>query len=189
VNQGLIHQDYLRAANRLKCDVAAVRAVCEVEAPKGGFFPDGTPTTLFEGHKFHAFTDGKYSESHPEISYESWTREHYGKTWQREKERLDEAVRLDREAALKSASWGRFQIMGFNHKAAGFPDVQKFVNAMYAGEGAQLDAFIAFVLHEKLDDELRDKRWADFARKYNGPSYRANRYDEKLAAAFARYAA
>jgi hypothetical protein len=188
VNEGLIYLDYLAAANRLRCDVAAVKAVCEVEAPKGGFFPDGTPATLFEGHKFHAFTDGRFSETHPEISYESWTREHYG-TWQREKERLAEAIKLDREAALKSASWGKFQIMGFNHKAAGFPQLQDFVNAMHESEGAQLQAFVNFVLHEKLDDELRELRWADFARKYNGPGYRANKYDTKLAAAYASHAA
>jgi hypothetical protein len=189
MNQGLVYQDYLDAANRLKCDVAAVMAVCEVEAPKGGFFPDGTPTTLFEGHKFCAFTDGRFSESHPEISYENWTREHYGKTWQREKERLAEAISLDREAALKSASWGKFQIMGFNHEAAGFPVLQQFVNAMYRSEAAQLDAFVNFVRHEKLDDELREKRWADFAAKYNGPGYKKNQYDTKLAAAFERHTA
>jgi hypothetical protein len=188
VNNGLTHQDYLKAANRLQCDVAAIRAVCEVEAPKGGFFPDGTPTTLFEGHKFHQFTDGRFSESHPAISYESWTREHYG-DWKREKERLAEAVGLDREAALKSASWGKFQIMGFNHAAAGFPTVQKFVNAMYASEAAQLDAFVNFILHEKLDDELRERRWAAFARRYNGPGYAANKYDTKLAKAYERFTA
>jgi hypothetical protein len=188
MNQGLIHQDYLGAANRLRCDVAAVRAVCEIEAPKGGFFPDGTPTTLFEGHKFHAFTEGRFSEAHPETSYESWTREFYG-DWKREKERLAKAITLDRPAALKSASWGKFQIMGFNHAAAGFSDLQKFVNAMYRSEAAQLEAFVDFVIHEKLDDELRERRWADFARRYNGPGYRVNRYDIKLAQAFERFSA
>lgn len=188
MNQGLIHQDYLRAATRLRCDVAAIRAVCEIEAPKGGFFPDGTPTTLFEGHKFHAFTAGRFSESHPEISYESWTREHYG-DWRREKARLAEAIALDREAALKSASWGKFQIMGFNHALAGFAQLQQFINAMHRGEGAQLEAFVNFVIHEKLDDDLRDRRWADFARRYNGPGFKANAYDVKLAKAFERYSA
>lgn len=188
MNEGLVHQDYLQAANRLRCDVAAVRAVCEVEAPRGGFFPDGTPATLFEGHWFSEFTGGVYDDSHPEISYPSWTREHYG-NWEREKERLAEAIALDRTAALKSASWGRFQIMGFNHAKAGHPVLQHFINAMYASERAQLEAFVAFVQHEKLDDELRERRWADFARKYNGPAYRANRYDTKLAQAFERFAA
>jgi hypothetical protein len=90
-------------------------------------------------------------------------------------------------AALKSASWGKFQIIGFNHAAAGFKELQAFVNAMYRSEGAQLDAFVAFVLHEKLDDELRERRWADFARRYNGPGFKANAYDTKLAKAFAHF--
>ena len=34
----------------------------------------------------------------------------------------------------------------------------------------------------------RDLRWADFARRYNGPRYAENRYDEKMAEAYTRYA-
>jgi hypothetical protein len=36
-------------------------------------------------------------------------------------------------------------------------------------------------------DALRQRDWAAFARGYNGPGYRANRYDAKLAQAFARH--
>ena len=36
---------------------------------------------------------------------------------------------------------------------------------------------------------LRRKQWAKFASLYNGPGYRQNRYDEKLATAYARHAA
>lgn len=182
----LTYPDFFQAAHVLQCDVAAIQAVCEVEAPKGGFFPDGTPATLFEGHKFCAFTDARFSAVYPTISYPKWTREFYGKTWQQEKKRLEEAIALDRNAALKSASWGKFQIMGFNFAAAGFGTLQEFVNAMYKSEGSQLLAFVAFVVHEKLDDELREHRWADFARRYNGPSYADNQYDTKLAAAYRR---
>jgi hypothetical protein len=183
VNEGLVYEDFARAANALNCEVAAIQAVCEVEAPKGGFFPDGTPATLFEGHWFSNFTNSVYDKTHPTISYPRWTRKHYG-NWTREKERLAQAIALDREAALKSASWGKFQIMGFNYVAAGFKTLQSFVNAMHRSEGAQLDAFICFIKHEKLEDELREHRWADFARKYNGPGYAANQYDVKLAQAY-----
>ena len=37
-----------------------------------------------------------------------------------------------------------------------------------------------------LADELREKRWADFARKYNGVNYAINKYDTKLAAEFVK---
>lgn len=56
----LATQDFERAAQRLHCPLAAVRAVCEVEAPRGGFNPDGSVVTLFEGHWFYKLTKGAY---------------------------------------------------------------------------------------------------------------------------------
>lgn len=173
--------DFERAAAKLGCEVAAVKAVCQVEAPKGGFLPDGQPTILFERHKFYQFTKGRFGIS--DIS--SPQAGGYGPEGQYQHDKLARAAALDRDAALKSASWGKFQIMGFNWQACGFDGLQSFINAMYRSEGAQLDAFVAFILSEGLADELREQRWADFARRYNGPGYAANRYDTKLAAAYA----
>jgi hypothetical protein len=75
--------------------------------------------------------------------------------------------------------------MGDHCKSLGYADAEAFVAAMVSGEAAQLDAFVGFVKKNKLDDELVRHDWAGFARGYNGPAYRANRYDEKLAAAYA----
>ena len=94
---------------------------------------------------------------------------------------------LDGQAALESASWGRFQIMGFNFAACGYKSVMAFVRAMYESEGKQLDAFVAFIRHANLTAALREKRWADFARGYNGPGYAANSYDQKLQAAYEKF--
>ena len=47
---------------------------------------------------------------------------------------MGEAAHLNRIAALKSASWGKFQLMGFNYKLCGFNSLQAFVNAMYKNE-------------------------------------------------------
>jgi hypothetical protein len=66
--------------------------------------------------------------------------------------------------------------------------VEAFVKAQLESEGRQLDAFVGFVISNKLDDELRDKRWADFARVYNGPGFAENKYDSKMADAYARHA-
>ena len=187
MKDALNEQDYLDAADSLGCEVAAIKAVCQVEAPRGGFNPDGSPVTLFEGHKFHAYTDGRFAALHPDISYPKWTRQFYGKTWQAEQKRLQTAMALDREAALKSASWGKFQIMGFNHKAAGHETIQGFVNAMYKSEREHLMAFVAFVRSEGLVDEIQRRDWAGFARRYNGPAYAANKYDTKIATAYAQF--
>lgn len=181
----LTDDDFQDAAALLNCDVGAIKAVCQVEAPRGGFNPDDTPVTLFEGHKFHKYTGGKFDQQAPDLSHAKWTRQHYGKTWQAEQIRLQRAMALDRDAALRSASWGKFQIMGFNHGVCGFDAVQKFVNAMYTGEREHLLAFVRFVQTTGLSLALRRHDWAGFARGYNGEGYAENDYDGKMARAYA----
>lgn len=180
----LTEQDYINAAKELNCEVAAVKAVAEVESLNGGFLSDGKPKILFERHKFSEFTKGKYDKDYPDIS-----NERPGGYTNNEHQRLEKAAKLDRNAALKSCSWGKFQIMGFNHNLVGFPVLQDFINAMYKSEGEQLKAFVKFIKSNKLDDELREKRWADFARIYNGKNYHINEYDTKLAKAYKKYSA
>ncbi len=181
----LNEEDYQTAADKIGCQVAAVKAVVEVEAAGSGFFKDDRPKILFESRWFHKLTDGQYDTSHPDLSTPQWVRNYYGGP--REYERLIAAMTLNRDAALQSASWGMFQIMGINYKLAGFKNVEDFVKAMVDSEGSHLQAFVGFVINSRLDDELRDLRWADFARGYNGPGYKQNHYDEKLAAAFSKH--
>lgn len=183
----LTREDFIDDAAQIGCEVEAIMAVAAVESRGGGFDPEGFPKTLFEGHWFHKLTKGKYDQTHPHLSYPRWTRKWYGKSWREEKERLAEAVQLDRNAALQSASWGMFQIMGFNHGRCGFKTVQQFVNAMCRDENTQLEVFTMYIINSGLADELRDRRWADFARLYNGPSYHINKYDTKLATAYEKY--
>lgn len=182
----LTENDYQRAAEELCCEVAVIKAVAEVESRGSGFNADGTPKTLFEGHWFHKFTNGRFTGKYKSISYPRWTRIFYGNQ-KEEKRRLSLAASLDRTAALKSASWGKFQIMGFNYDKCGFKNVQDFVNAMYDSEGRQLDAFVAYIKDRKLDDELREKNWAKFAYYYNGPGFEKNKYDTKMADAYKKF--
>lgn len=101
-----------------------------------------------------------------------------------EYERLGRAITLDRDAALRSASWGAFQIMGNNYTLCGFASAEDFVKAMVSGTPAQLDAFVSFIRKTGLADELIRADWAGFARGYNGPAYKVNKYDDRLAAAY-----
>ncbi len=172
--------DFERAAKSIGCTVAAVRAVAEVES-RGGFLPDGRPKILFERHIFSRLTGRKFDAANPAIANPAAGGYSGGPA---EYDRLARAIALDRAAALQSASWGAFQIMGFNHKAVGFADAEKFVKAMVSGQAAQLDAFTAFIKANGLADELIRRDWAGFARGYNGPDYARNKYDIKLAAAF-----
>ena len=126
----LCKADYEKAAEFLNCDVAAIKAVVQIEANGGGFFTDGRPKILFEAHWFDHLTKGKYRESHPNISSARWNRSLY-KGGVAEYSRLDAAKKLNNWAALMSASWGLGQVMGMNHKACGYSTVEFFVQDMY----------------------------------------------------------
>jgi|GEM_PF-1072810 len=184
----LVEADFARAADAIGCDVAAVKAVSEVESAGAGFQADGRPRILFEAHVFSRRTNGVYDLSHPNISAPRWDRSLYGSGGARQYERLEAAMALDRNAALASASWGLFQIMGFNFEVCGFVSVTAFVTAMKTSEGRQLDAFVAFLKSNRLDAPLRAHDWAAFARGYNGPGYAENDYDVKLDDAWRKHA-
>jgi len=177
--------DYVRFAQSLRVDAASIRAVMEVETSKStGFLADGRIMILFERHLFSRYTDHRYDESHPTISAQSLGG--YGPL-ATQYERLAEAFALDPEAALKATTWGRLQLLGANHKKYGYDTVGEFVRFMSQTEANQLEAgFLGFIRVERLGDALQRHDWAEFARRYNGPDYKLNRYDEKLRAAYER---
>ncbi len=172
---------YKKASELIGCEVAVIKAIAKVESNGDGFNPDGTPKTLFEGHWFHKFTNGVYSGiwKYRSISYSGWTRIWYGKQ-NAEKKRLELACSLDREAGLKSASWGAFQIMGFNYELCGFRTVQEFVNAMYKNEDEHLLAFVNYIKSRNLGKYLKEKNFDLFAYYYNGKGYKKNQYAKKM---------
>ncbi len=184
--KGITEDDYNKAAKSLDCEVAVIKAVAEVETSGDPFLISGKPKILFEAHIFSRNTGNKYDTTKTNISSRSWNRALY-KGGEKEYDRLKEAMELDRLAALKSASWGRFQIMGFNHKASGFTDVESFVKAMFKSEAEHLNAFVSFIKSNKLDNSLKNKDWASFAKGYNGSSYKENKYDTKLKTAYEKF--
>jgi len=183
---GLDADDLRIAATDINVPEAAVHAVADVESAGGGFLPSGRPKILFEGHIFSRLTRGKYDRSNPTISYPKWTKKFY-KGGEAEYQRLSEAIQLDEDAALKSASWGRFQILGLNYISAGCASVQQFVERAFQSETNQLVEFCDYLKTKHLDKALRDKNFRAFAAAYNGPAYRENGYDTRIAAAFAKY--
>ncbi len=176
------------AAQRLGVDAACVRAVAEVEASGDGFLPDGRPKILFEGHHFSKRTGGAFDKSHPKISYPRWTRRFYLGDEREHDERLAIARTLNEEAALLATSWGAFQIMGFNFRAAGFGDVRAFVDAMHESADAHLAAFVAFIESEGLAIYLRRGDWVAFTARYNGPG-QVQVYAPRLERAYRNHAA
>lgn len=180
----LTEQDFENAAQKLNAEVAAIKAVAEVESRGNGFYPDGFPVILFERHIFRRETNGKFNSTHAHLSGKAGN---YGAAGQNQRNKFNEAFALNPIAAMKSCSWGKFQIMGFNHKVCGFDTVGEFVDAMKVSEGEHLQAFVNFVIGNGLADELRSKQWAKFARGYNGAGYAKNKYDIKMATAYKKF--
>ena len=176
-------------------DVAMLFAIRQVEGQSDGFLSDGRPLILFERHKFYQELEKKFGTAKavavmteaPLICHPKWDASVY-KGYKREYDRLNYAITFDRECALKSASWGMFQIMGGNYEMCGYKDVEAFVKDMYESEDFHLTAVIKFIkAQSNLMKAIKDKNFAEIARIYNGPAYAKNAYDKKLSTAYNTY--
>lgn len=190
----LTDADFNYAAGRLGVDPNVVKALTKIEAPKGGFNLDTTPVILYERHYFYRqfityknpgqtqaeriAERNRITASDRDLCWPSALTfaasapayDRYGSTAQ-QYTRLERARKYSDSAALESASWGKFQIMGENWSRIGWSSVQAFYRAMCASERDHLDAFIGFCFSKKgLVDAIRRKDWELIAKLYNGPS-------------------
>ncbi|MBB3385979.1 MULTISPECIES: N-acetylmuramidase domain-containing protein [unclassified Rhizobium] len=94
---------------------------------------------------------------------------------------------IDKAAAIMSCSWGVGQVMGAHWKSLNFSSAEEFLAFVKAGVGNQVEIMVRFIERNGLVDDIKRQDWAGFARGYNGPNYKANDYDNKLARAFAAY--
>lgn len=193
VSLRLTESDFKHAAELLGVEVAAIKAVLEVETGnKGGFLAVGKPTILFEGHIFwsqlknRGIDPAKHQKGNEDILYPKWTKTHY-QGGLKEYDRLERARAIHREAADSSASWGLAQIMGFNYQVSGCKSISEFVEMMTESEGKQLELFVRFIKGNRWDGYLRNLDWKEFARHYNGSGYAQNQYDKRLEKAYAKY--
>ena len=188
----LTEQDYKNAAASLGVDLPAIKAVASVESSGSGFAADGRPTIRYELHRFQAKTRHHFHSTHPHLSQPTLAAGnpyHNGKQ-QREYSLLYSAMLLRYNGAsmmpqaIESTSWGKFQIMGENWSALGWPSARAFASDMYVSERNHLSAFVKFVQNKGLTSALKKHDWASFAQGYNGPLYATNHYDTNLKEAF-----
>lgn len=184
--------DLVKAAGTLGVQVAAIRAVNEVESRGQGFLPDGRPAILFERHVFYQRLAARgvdvvaLAAKYPNVV--SAERGGY-MGGAAEYTRLATAERIDADAAHESASWGAFQIMGYHWQALNYASAADWVSRMQRSEADQLDAFVRFIAADAgLLSALKGRKWTAFAKGYNGKDYAVNMYDTKLARAYDRYA-
>jgi hypothetical protein len=190
--------DFEVAARALNVELPALKAVYKVESNGKGFVGN-LPKILFEGHvfwkrlKLRGMRPETLASGNEDILYPAWTKLFY-KGGGAEHQRLRRAEGIQREAALESASWGLFQIMGYHWKSLGYDSIDAFVESMGRHERDQLDAFCRFLMTKKdtrgrtLAELLSHKDWTAFAYSYNGAGYRQNAYDDKLREQYFQFA-
>ncbi len=186
----LTEQDFEEVAAGLGVEVAAIKAVVEIEAGRShqGFSAPGVPIVNFDYSMFSRFAAkkgvnlSKYRQSHPMVFNGGGRRGQSG-----EYQRLQYAKAIHPAAAIEGTFWGMFQIGGFNWSKRAMEGIEEFERLMSCSERDQLDLFAAFVKSTGLLKHLQSKNWSAFARGYNGPSYASRGYHTRLANAYRRH--
>ncbi len=151
-------------------------AVGTVESNNTPFLSNGSPIVRFEKHVFLR----QLKKHKAPMSMIDKANKLKGSNFNT----LESALELDDHYAMLATSYGIFQIMGFNHKSAGYDTVSKFVEAMSKSEENQIKAFCHFIKNNGLISTINKLDFATFARRYNGPNYAQNNYDVKLRKAY-----
>lgn len=175
------HADIEAYAKRLGCTVKQLNAVAKVESAGGGFDNTGKPKILFERHWFHRLTDGKWTPASFSMAKAGG---YSDPSW----EKLSAACGRDPDAAFSSASWGKFQVMCGHWQALGYPSPYALAWTTVQSEADHYELLVRFIEAFGLTAALRalspdPETCRDFAMRYNGAGYEANRYHTKLAEA------
>lgn len=178
-------------AARMGVDAAALLAVAEVESAgvtEWNVNGNPRPPIRFEGHYFYKKLKGDKLKAavaagiaNPKAGAVK-NPSSYGARYAL----LERAAKIDSKAAYESTSWGLGQVMGDHWKKLGYSSVDAMVNAASTVDG-QIDIMARYIEKFNLVDELQSKGWKAFASQYNGPAYKKNRYDTKMAAAYSIY--
>lgn len=164
-------------ADAIGIDPPMLRAIRTVES-------NGKPSAVrFEPHVFHRETDDRYRVEVPYTPGEGRA----ASTVRSETNRaaFTRAYALDPSAAVRSTSWGAYQVLGgaliqlYGSPAAGVAAFDRNPavvsdELLVAWFSSRPDALAAARVHD----------FAEFARRYNGPMYYVRGYDRKLADAY-----
>ena len=169
-------------AARLGVSLKQVRAVAKVESSGGGFDRSRRPKILFERHKFHKYTGGRWSVttfSNPKsggYSESSWDK------------LLGAIITGDVDSAFMACSWGKFQVLGEWWDEFGYASPYAMARSTVESEAAHYDLLCHYIEHHHLRGEMaalsaNPDACRAFARAYNGAKYAELGYHTKLAKA------
>lgn len=193
VDWKLCHSSMVEGAKTLGVSLPFIQAIAEVESAGEGFHKNSIIKVLYERHIFRQrclhyrldlltkLVEAEYPDLANQISggYVGGLSEN---------KRIERAKRIHPDIAQESASYGRFQIMGFHWERLGFANVSDFVEFNDVSEDNQFKCFLKFIqTDERLHNAARREDSATFATIYNGKNHKG--YDVKIDTALARFKA
>jgi hypothetical protein len=185
-------------ADEFGCEMAALKAVADTESAGEPFFPNGLPKILYERHYFYKFTNlnegakkGTKRKPHPFAAFADICQPTGGGYGHHSTQysKLVKACRLDRDAALKSCSWGAFQVMGAFWEDMGYKNVDELVNECMESADGQLQLFRRYLkMNPSALAALKAKNWEQFTSSYNGSMWKEHNptYPTKMANNYAK---
>lgn len=184
----LSDEDFRIVARRLGVELAAMKAVVEIEAGKAmkGFYAPGVPVVNFDASMYRIYAKkAPVKTGNKNAKVPSGLSGYALKEWTL----LTRYRRINAQGADMGTFWGMFQLGGFNYKVCGCESIDEFVRLMSYSELEQLELFATFVENTGMLADLKAKNWAAFARKFNGPSYKRKGYHTRMAAAYRKFKA
>jgi len=187
-NGKVVDSDYELFGWLLDCEPEMLKAFVNVESSGSGFLASHRPTILFESYQFFknlknfGIDPYQYMKQFPDIITDKWVKNYQG--GEREWLRLEKAIKIHKEAAYMSASWGLLQILGSNYGSTKEKSIQDFVIKMSKDEFSQLSLGVEFIRSQGIVPLMISKDFNGMARIYNGPGYAKNGYGLKLKAEY-----
>ena len=175
------HQDIVDLANTIGVkNPRALEAIAQQETKGEPFYKPGQAKILFERHyMYKILKDMKYNVNKLHKQYPDLVNPNgggYGK-YSAQYLKLSDAKKINESAAIQSASWGRFQVMG-KWYAYRYNSAKELETAMNFSEKEQLLYFAAYLQNTPgMIDALNSEKWEEVATLYNGAKWRTKNPD------------
>jgi N-acetylmuramidase len=148
------------SAKRLGVPSAVMAAIVEVEAAgREGFGLAGLPAMTFEPAVFSHLTGHRHDNANPDISYPVADARKLPASQELRWKQLAKSYVMDRDAALKAASWGMFVMRGEEHQAYGFETAAAMAASLAGAEARQLEALEEWIVRQDLTGALKKRDW------------------------------
>jgi hypothetical protein len=200
--------DWVKAAKDLGVnDPDLLRAIAQQESENIAFLVSGKPKILYERHHFYDFYKEEYGVAKADqlslmneniiknanggygssdfLSEKGFDNEGY---YNHQFDRLDKAKKIDEDMAIKSTSFGLFQVLG-GYCTYSNTTPKQFLQEMSRSEKFQIQAFVNFIKKDRakkdLPNALNNKNWRKVALIYNGTEWET--YNPKYAKNIEQY--